>query len=52
MSLDTTVRIDISKTQQKFLDYCKQFGWGKLEVTIKNGEPTIARIVEQTVKFD
>jgi hypothetical protein len=43
---------ELTKAQIAFLEYCKEFGWGRLEVTIKNGEPTIARIVEQTVKFD
>jgi len=42
----------LSKTQEAFLEYCRKFGWGKLEVIIKNGEPTLARIIEQTVKFD
>ena len=52
MTNKNNCNIVLSKAQKAFLDYCKEFGWGKLEVVIKNGEPTIARIVEQTVKFD
>lgn len=43
---------ELTQTQLNFLAFCEKFGWGKLEVQIKNGEPTIAKIVEQTIKFD
>jgi len=50
--------VEINLTQKAFLDYCKEFGWGKLEVTVKNGEPVMANvvveggIVRQDTKFD
>jgi len=53
-----SITIEISLAQKAFLDYCKEFGWGKLEITVKNGEPVMANIVveggivRQDTKFD
>ena len=49
---DLIEKEELTKAQKNFLDYCQKFGWGKLEITVKDGEPTIARIMEQTIKFD
>ena len=43
---------ELTKAQKNFLDYCKQFGWGKLEVTIKNGEPVMVSPIKQDIKLD
>lgn len=43
---------ELSKSQQKFLEYCKTFGWGKLEVTVKNGEPVMVSPTRQEIKLD
>lgn len=43
---------ELSKAQLAFLTYCKEFGWGKLEVTIKNGQPVMVSPIKQDIKFD
>ena len=42
----------LTKAQVTFLIYCKSFGWGKLEVTVKNGEPVMVSPIRQEVKLD
>ncbi len=44
--------IILSRTQKNFLAYCKQLGYGKLEVIIKDGEPVLAVKKEELIKFD
>lgn len=39
---------NITETQKNFLEFCKEFGWGKLEVTIHNGEPCYSKELERT----
>ncbi len=57
-SKNNCVTLELTKAQIKFLEYCKEFGWGKLEVTIKNGEPVMSNIVirdsvlRHDMKFD
>ena len=43
---------ELTKTQLVFLAYCLEFGWGKLEVTVKNGQPVMASPIKQDFKFD
>ena len=48
-----TIMIErLTKAQVTFLIYCKSFGWGKLEVTVKNGEPVMVSPIRQEVKLD
>ena len=48
-----TIMIErLTTAQVKFLIYCKNFGWGKLEVTVKNGEPVMVSPIRQEVKLD
>ena len=42
----------LTKAQINFLAYCKKLEYGKLEVTIKNGEPVLAVKREESIKFD
>ena len=42
----------LTKAQKAFLDYCKQLGYGKLEVTVKDGQPVLAVKREELIKFD
>ena len=47
------VIIHVSPTQKAFIDYCTEIGWGVLEkVQVKNGEPVMATVVHQDIKFD
>ena len=43
---------ELSKTQLAFLEFCKNFGWGKIEVTIVNGEPVGSKELEKTHRHD
>ncbi len=43
---------ELSKAQQNFLEFCKEFGWGKLEVEVKHGEPVLSREIEHAHKHD
>ena len=43
---------DLTKVQVNFLKYCKTIGWGKMTVTVKNGEPVFAQNIIEDVKFD
>ena len=43
---------EITKAQENLLKLCKDCGWGKIEVTVKNGQPVMAIIIKQEVKLD
>ncbi len=51
MTNDTKgVSIEISPAQKAFLDYCSKYGWGTVEVEIKNGHPVmVAPVVKDGV---
>ncbi|KKK69058.1 hypothetical protein LCGC14_2937860, partial [marine sediment metagenome] len=42
----------VTKAQADFLDFCKKYGWGKLEVTIVRGEPVASKELERTHRHD
>lgn len=43
------IKIDtLTKAQLSFLNYCKELGWGRVEVVIQDGEPVM---VEERVKL-
>ena len=50
--MEGDIVIKLTKAQTSFLAYCKSFGWGKLEVTVKNGEPVMISVIRQEVKLD
>ena len=43
---------EVTKTQADFLEFCKEYGWGKLEVTIVRGEPVASKELERTHRHD
>ena len=43
---------ELTKAQKDFLEFCLEFGWGKLEVKVKNGQPVMSREVEHDHKHD
>ena len=43
---------ELSKAHLSFIVFCKKFGWGKLEVTVKNGEPCMVSPIKQDFKMD
>ena len=43
---------EITKVQASFLEFCKEFGWGKIEVTVKNGEPVMSKEIVREHKHD
>ena len=43
---------EITKVQASFLAFCKEFGWGKVEVTVRNGEPVASKELEKTHRHD
>lgn len=49
---DNLAKVEISKTQKSFLDFCKEYKWGKLEVTVKNGEPVFSKELVKEHKHD
>ncbi|KKM92388.1 hypothetical protein LCGC14_1218930 [marine sediment metagenome] len=42
----------VTKAQADFLEFCKKYGWGKLEVTIVRGEPVASKELERTHRHD
>jgi len=42
----------LSKAQQTFLEKCKEIGWGKVEVIIKDGEPKFILQGIKEIKLD
>ena len=47
-----TKKEELSKTQLNFLNFLKEYGWGKVEVTIVNGEPVGTKEIERTHRHD
>ncbi len=47
------IEIDtLTKAQLSFLKFCKELGYGRIRVTIKNGEPVLASQTLKDIKFD
>jgi len=44
--------IKLTKAQKNFIEYCEKFGWGKLEVTVKDGQPVMVSPIKQDIKLD
>lgn len=50
--------LELTKPQIAFLEYCEKFGYGILEVEVKNGQPVMSGIVvrdgvvQHKTKFD
>lgn len=44
--------VEVTQAQLSFLEFCKEYGWGRLEVTVKNGEPVMSREVVRDHKHD
>jgi len=43
---------EITKTQADFLEFLEEYGWGKVEVTVKNGEPVMSKELVKEHKHD
>ena len=43
---------NMTKTQLNFLTFCKEFGWGKVEVIVKDGQPVMVSPIKQDFKLD
>jgi len=39
---------ELTEAQLDFLEVCQQLGWGKIELTVQNGEPAYSRVIEHT----
>ena len=44
----TVIVNELSEAQVDFLRCCQNLGWGKLEVTVQDGEPAFSKVIEQT----
>ena len=44
--------VETSKADLKFIAFCRDLGWGKIELLIKDGRPTMATIVRRDFRFD
>ena len=44
--------IELTKAQADFLEFCKEYGYGKLIVTVKKGDPVFSRELEHDHKHD
>lgn len=49
---DNCELIQVTKPQRNFIDYCKEFGWGTVEVTIKDGQPVMVSPIKPVKKLD
>ena len=45
-------QMELTRPQTAFLEFCREFGWGKLEVTIVRGEPVASKELERTHRHD
>jgi len=44
-------KIDVSKAQLNFINFCKEFGWGEIKVVVRNGEPVMVSPIKQDFKM-
>ena len=49
---EKNVSVKISEAQKNFLEFCEEFAWGKLEVSIKNGQPVLSKELVHDHKHD
>lgn len=47
-----SAKLELTKAQKAFLKYCLEFGWGKLEVVVKDGQPVMITPIKQDIKLD
>jgi len=45
-------QMELTRPQTAFLEFCREFGWGTVEIKIKNGEPVMAKVISKEIKFD
>ncbi len=43
---------EIAEAGKRFLAYCEKFGWGTLEVKVKDGQPVMISPIKQDIKLD
>lgn len=48
----TSPKVQMSDADVKFIAFCRNLGWGKIELLIKNGRPTMASVIQQDFRFD
>lgn len=47
-----TLKEELTDAQIKFLEYCKELGFGMIDtVIVKDGEPVMAKQSEKNIKF-
>jgi len=44
--------IKLSESDLRFIAFCREIGWALVEVRIRDGKPTFARVIERQFKFD
>ena len=44
-------KIELTKAESEFREFCHKLGYGKIEVIIKDGEPVYATQIKQDTKF-
>ena len=49
---EKSASVEITEAQKNFLEFCGQYGWGKLEVTVKNGIPVMSKELVKEHKHD
>ena len=49
---DTVTNDELTEAQRKLLAYCKELGWGRCELIIKDGEPVMILEPRRDVKLD
>lgn len=48
----TLEEVALTKAQKALLEKGQELGWGKSEVTWKDGQPVMFKIIEQDFKLD
>jgi len=49
---DITLEIELSEEDRRFIKWCREFGWGKIELLIKAGKPVMSSVVRRDYRFD
>lgn len=42
----------LTETDLRFVEFCRELRWGKVEVVIKDGVPVMATVVRHDFRFD
>ena len=49
---NTGCALEPSENDLRFLAFCRRLEWGSMMILVKNGQPTMCRVISREYRFD